>query len=98
MLEVRIKILGVLICTITNLGRYVVGPGVNNLTIFLLIRLRIEMKVNIVFSMKAKTHTLNAFPKVKLFTKLRVYWGSQRWWNQRDSQNLRDAESLQNTL
>ena len=47
-------------------------PGVKNLTIFVLLWLQLKQKVNIVFSMEAKTHLLNAFPKKKLFSFLIV--------------------------
>ena len=47
--------------------KYVIKPGVKDLTIYILIWLKTKMMVTIVFSVKAKTYTLNAFPKVNLF-------------------------------
>ena len=41
--------------------------GMKNLTIFVLIWLKIETQVNIVLSMKAKPHIMNAFVRMKLF-------------------------------
>ena len=48
----------------------VIYLGVRDLTIFVLIWLKLKMKVNIVFSMKVKPHILNAFLKMNLFNKI----------------------------
>ena len=42
------------------------------LTTHVLIWVKTKMKLNIVFSMRAKTHTLKVFVKVKLFSFLNV--------------------------
>ena len=49
-----------------NSSNCVVKLGVEVLTILGLIRVEIEKKVKIVTSVRAKTHILNAFVKVKL--------------------------------
>ena len=57
---------GRMIRNMLNSKKCVVAVGVKKLTIFLLILLKLKLMVSIVFSMKAKTYILNAFPKVKL--------------------------------
>ena len=46
--------------------------GQKSLTTYVLIWLETKKKVNIVFSVKAKTHIPNALPKLKLFSSLNV--------------------------
>ena len=72
MFKLSIMILELIISYIQNIKKCVIKPGVENFTIYVLIKLKIKMKANIVFSMKAKTHILNAFPKVNLFIFLNV--------------------------
>ena len=55
-----------------NSKKSVVKPGLKNLTVYVLIGVEIRKKVNFVVSMKVKTHRMNAFPKVKLFSFLNV--------------------------
>ena len=43
-----------------------------NITLYVFICLELKKKVDIVFSKKTKTHTSNAFQKVKLFSFLNV--------------------------
>ena len=52
-----------------NSKKCVIKPGVKDSTIFVLIWLKIKMMVNIVFQMKARPHSLIAFPKLNLFKK-----------------------------
>ena len=52
--------------------------GVKDLTIFVLIRLKIKMKVNVVFRRKAKTHINNVFPKLHFFNKINVVSNQKR--------------------
>ena len=56
------------ICCIQNLKECVVKLGVKDSTIYVLLKVKENMKVNIVFSVKAKTYILNVFVKVKLFS------------------------------
>ena len=52
------------------------------------------MKVNVFFSKKAKTHKLNAFPKVKLFVFQMLYPIKKR----DDFEKLEELASLQNQV
>ena len=67
MFRVCIMISELMIWNMMNSKKCVIKLGVKEWTICVLIGLKIKMKVKIVFSMKAKPHTLNAFPKANLF-------------------------------
>ena len=55
-----------------NIKTSVVKLEVKDITIVVLTRLETELKVNVLFSMKAKTYILNAIPKLNLFSFLNV--------------------------
>ena len=54
-----------------NSRKCVVKLNVKEITIFILMGLKIKMKVNFVFSIKAKPQILNVFPKANLFIKIK---------------------------
>ena len=75
-----------------NSNKCAVRHGVKNSTIFVLIWLEIKEMVPIVFSMKAETHFLNAFRKVKLFI-FEMYYPIK---NRDALDNMNQSVSLEN--
>ena len=65
--DVQIMISEIMIRNMTNSKKCVRKLGVRDLTIYVLIWLKIKIMVNIVFSLRVKPHILNVFVKVILY-------------------------------